>query len=187
MSEEPISISNLNDFIFCPVSIYFHSLEDDTDTMIFQDSCQINGTHAHEKSDLAAYSSKTGVLQGVGVYCDRYDICGKIDTFDIETGTLTERKKKIKTVYDGYVFQVYAQYFSLEEMGYSVKELRLYSMDDNKVYRIEKPETNPGMLKKFEDVIFNMKNFSFNNFEGDNKAKCSNCIYEPLCSFSALK
>lgn len=110
MSEEPISISNLNDFIFCPVSIYFHSLEDDTDTMIFQ---------------------------------------------------------------------VYAQYFSLEEMGYSVKELRLYSMDDNKVYRIEKPETNPGMLKKVEDVIFNMMNFSFNNFKGDNKAKCSNCIYEP--------
>ena len=31
MSENPILISNLNDFIFCPVSIYFHSLEKDAD------------------------------------------------------------------------------------------------------------------------------------------------------------
>ena len=27
MSESPIPISNLNDFIFCPVSIYFHGLD----------------------------------------------------------------------------------------------------------------------------------------------------------------
>ena len=33
MSELPLSISNLNDFIFCPVSIYFHGLDSDTDKM----------------------------------------------------------------------------------------------------------------------------------------------------------
>ena len=39
MSEEPIAISNLNDFIFCPVSIYFHSLEDGED-ILTKDSYQ---------------------------------------------------------------------------------------------------------------------------------------------------
>lgn len=48
MSEEPIAISNLNDFIFCPVSIYFHSLEDGDD-ILTKDSYQLNGSNAHRK------------------------------------------------------------------------------------------------------------------------------------------
>ena len=66
MSEQPLSISNLNDFIFCPVSIYFHSLDinnhwikrfDDEDSIyIFQlsSSCKIQkfGFARHEDTDL---------------------------------------------------------------------------------------------------------------------------------------
>ncbi len=52
MSEEPIIISNLNDFIFCPVSIYFHSL-DEEENILSQDSYQLNGTNAHKSSDSA--------------------------------------------------------------------------------------------------------------------------------------
>lgn len=33
MSETPINITALNDFIFCPLSIYFHLLYDDIDKM----------------------------------------------------------------------------------------------------------------------------------------------------------
>ena len=58
MSETPIAISNLNDYVFCPVSIYFHSLDYDTDTLTFQDSYQINGTAAHKAVDSSAYSDK---------------------------------------------------------------------------------------------------------------------------------
>lgn len=187
MSEEPISITNLNDFIFCPVSIYFHLLEEDEERILGQDSCQINGSAAHEKSDSATYSTKKSMLQGIWVYCEKYNLVGKIDTFDSSNGILTERKKKIKTIYDGYVFQVYAQYYALTEMGFGVNELRLYSMDDNKVYSIEKPERNPAMLSKFEKLIEEMNSFSINDFNQDNKLKCSKCIYEPLCSYSVLK
>lgn len=35
MSEQPIAISCLNDFIFCPVSIYFHALDADTENKKF--------------------------------------------------------------------------------------------------------------------------------------------------------
>lgn len=39
MSEQPLAISQLNDFIFCPVSIFFHSLETEENIMV-QDSFQ---------------------------------------------------------------------------------------------------------------------------------------------------
>ncbi len=187
MNEYPITITNLNDFIFCPVSIYFHNLDSDTDKMQYQDECQINGTAAHSKSDSAVYSTKKSMLQGISIYCEEYNLFGKIDTFDISKGTLTERKKCIKNIYDGYVFQIYAQYFALTEMGYNVKQLCLYSMDNNKKYLIKLPSEDIDMLLKFENVIQDIKKFSMGNFVQENKEKCHKCIYEPLCSYSKEK
>ena len=184
MSENPISISNLNDFIFCPVSIYFHSLDDETEKITYQCEFQINGSAAHEAVDNGRYSDKKAILQSTSVYCDKYGVYGKIDTFDVDRGVLTERKKRIQTVFDGYVFQLYAQYFALSEMGYKVKELRLYSSDDNKVYPVLLPEKDLEMYSKFESLINEMQTFNFNNFKQTNPLKCKNCIYEPLCSFS---
>ena len=186
MSENPIAISYLNDFIFCPVSIYFHQL-DDEENILVQSTDQINGSNAHKNSDLATYSTKKSMLQGIGIYCERYNLCGKIDTFDTETGILTERKKKIKTIYDGYIYQLYAQYFALSDMGYCINELRLYSMDDNKIYIIGKPENNQIMFKQFEKLIHSINSFNFDGFKQNNISKCEKCIYEPLCSFSLLK
>lgn len=187
MSEELLLISNLNDFIFCPASIYFHSLDYETDRLAFQDECQINGSAVHEGSDTGAYSMKKTVLQAISVYCEKYGLFGKIDVFDTEKGVLTERKKKITTIYDGYVFQLYAQYFSLCEMGYDVKFIRLYSMEDNKTYDVLLPENDIEMLKKFETLISDIQTFSLSGFEQRNALKCKKCIYEPLCSFSCNK
>lgn len=49
--DDAIIISNLNDFIFCPVSIYFHNLYGNRATITYQNSDQINGTKAHESID----------------------------------------------------------------------------------------------------------------------------------------
>lgn len=187
MSENPLIASNLNDFIFCPASLYFHGLDSDTDKLMCQDDYQLNGTAAHEKSDNGQYSTRKSVMQAISVYCEKYDILGKIDTFDCENGILTERKKKIVTIYDGYVFQLYAQYFALEEMGYSIIQMRLYSMEDNKVYPIELPNDNKEMLQRFEKVIADIQSFEIKSFRQTNPKKCSKCIYEPLCSYSANK
>lgn len=54
MSEQPLAISQLNDFIFCPASIFFHSLETEENIMV-QDSFQLNETNAHKHSDSATY------------------------------------------------------------------------------------------------------------------------------------
>ena len=130
--ETPLNITALNDFIFCPISLYFHNMYDGVDRNLFQDIYQLNGTKAHEAVDEGKYSTSAAVLQGLEVYCDRYNLIGKIDIFNKNTGLLVERKKKIKVIYDGYIYQLYGQYFALQEMGYEVKQLALHSIDDNK-------------------------------------------------------
>lgn len=187
MSEYPVLISNINDFIFCPVSIFFHSLDSSTERLIYQEPSQLNGTAAHEKSDNGTYSTRKDVLQAKNVYCEKYNVIGKIDTFDCKSGRLTERKKHISNVYDGYVFQLYAQYFALEEMGYAVREMRLYSMDDNKAYEIPLPQDDEKMFVKFEETLDAMTAFDVNCFSQNNVKKCSRCIYEQLCCYSCLE
>lgn len=179
--DDCILISNLNDFIFCPVSIYFHNLYGDRDTMMYQSSMQINGTKAHEAVDTGKYSGNRDIVTALEVYSEKYNLVGKIDIYDSKTYTLTERKRQIKRVYDGYIFQIYAQYFAMREMGYTVKRLQFYSMLDNKTYPVALPEENREMLGRFENVIEEIKNFYMDDFVQENAEKCKNCIYEPSC------
>lgn len=182
--EEVILISYLNDFIFCPVSIYFHKLYGNLDKSLYQSTYQINGTNAHETIDSKTYSTRKEVLQGIDVYSEKYGIIGKIDVFDVKTGILTERKRTIKQVYDGYIFQVYAQYFALCEMGYKVNKIVMHSITDNKNYHIELPDNNPIMKEKFENLIKDIHEFDMDNFVQHNEEKCKRCIYEPACDRS---
>lgn len=181
-----IPISYLNDFIFCPLSIYYHQLYGNLSTILYQDLPQIEGRAAHDTIDKRRYSTRKSVLQGIEIYSSRYNLCGKIDLFDIESGVLTERKKRIVTVYDGYVFQLYAQYYGLTEMGYCVRELRFYSKDDNAVHKVCLPEEDLVMKDAFEKVISDINCFQMDAFEPVNASKCRRCIYEPLCDRSLI-
>lgn len=185
--ENPIIISNLNDFIFCPVSIYFHNVEGNTDVMLYQEKSQLDGTAVHQSVDKSRYSSRKNMLQAIEVLSEKYDLVGKIDMYDDDKKILIERKKKITTIYDGYIFQVYAQYFALKEMGYNPERIQLYSYDDNKKYEINLPENDKIMFAKFERVIFDIKHFDIYSYVATNVSKCERCIYEELCCFSCLK
>ncbi len=55
-----IPITQLNDFVFCPSSIYFHMLYGDTDNILYQSRDQINGTAAHSAIDEQRYSDRKG-------------------------------------------------------------------------------------------------------------------------------
>lgn len=118
-----IAITQLNDFIFCPASIYFHMLYGNTNKFLFQSEKQINGTASHSAIDEGRYSSRKNVLTSLDVYSEKYGLTGRVDIYDQKEGTLIERKRKIKTIYDGYVFQVYAQCVALREMGYKVNTI----------------------------------------------------------------
>ena len=179
-----IPISYLNDFIFCPRSIYFHQLHGRISTRLYHDLPQIRGKAVHEAIDEQKYSTRINVLQGVDVYCSQYGICGKIDIFDIDDGLLTERKKHIVRIYDGYVFQLYAQYYGLAEMGYNILQMRFYSSDDNKVYPVKLPEQDLEMKTKFELTVQKIKTYNLFDHVQENPAKCRNCIYESICDQS---
>jgi len=184
--EETILISYLNDFIFCPVSIYFHKLYGNLDRTLYQDTTQKEGTHAHKTIDRGTYSTSKNFLQGIEVYSQNYNIIGKIDVFDVKKGMLIERKNKISKIYDGFIFQVYAQYYALVEMGFDVKKINLYSMVDNKTYNIKLPTKDKEMKVKFEEILKDIRNFDMQNFKQENVEKCKKCIYEPSCDRSLI-
>lgn len=181
MESTAIKISQINDFIFCPASIYFHDLYGAMNNMVYQSTYQINGTDAHSTIDSNSYSTKRSILTGMEVYCEKYDLIGKIDIYDSDKKVLRERKRKISNIYDGYIFQLYAQYFAMSEMGYKVDKLELYSMENNKTFSVEKPENNVEMMRKFEKTLEDMREFSLEEFRQSNKKKCEKCIYEPAC------
>ena len=179
--DDLIAITLLNDFIFCPISIYFHKLYYDIDQFIYTGEKQLNGLKAHKKVDNPSYYDAKNVLRGIDVLSQEYGLIGKIDILDLDTMTLIERKKKIKTVYDGYVLQLYGQYYSLREMGYDVKSLQLYSMDDNKKYPVPLPEESDYYSELFVDVINKLKTLDLMKFKQTNVEKCMNCIYFDIC------
>lgn len=179
--EQYLKISFLNDFIFCPLSIYYHQLYGSLSERLYYGVPQLDGKAAHEAIDEKRYSTHKNILQGMDIYSEEYQLCGKIDLFDTESGQLTERKKHIETIFDGYVFQLFAQCICLREMGYTVKSLRFYSSDDNKVYPVELPENNPGLFNKFKATTEQMQHFEVQNYKPQNKEKCENCIYNNFC------
>jgi CRISPR-associated protein Cas4 len=114
------------------------------------------------------------------VFSEKYHLTGKIDVFHLTKKSLMERKSHISEVYQGYIYQLYAQYFCLTEMGYQVEKLKLYSMDDNKVYEIPLPDETT--TKEFETFLATYQRFSPNSSDFVvYPEKCQNCIYHELC------
>ena len=64
----------LNDFIFCPASIYFHNLYGTVSSVSFQDVSQINGSDAHRRLDSGKYSTRKTLLSGISVYSEKYNL-----------------------------------------------------------------------------------------------------------------
>lgn len=183
--ENYLLISYLNDYVFCPRSIYFHQLYGKFKKSVYQKKPQIAGTLAHETVDNKTYSTRKNVLQGLEVFSQKYNLCGKIDLFDIDKKRLSERKRSIQKIYDGYIFQIYGQYFALREMGYEVDEIVLYDLSKNKTYPIALPEKWPGMMQKFEEVISNLNHYDLSQpTYQPNPKKCKKCIYSNLCDQS---
>lgn len=183
--ESYIPISFLNDFIFCPRSIYFHQIYGSFHEGLYQQKVQIDGKAAHKTIDGKTYSTRKKILQGVEVYSETYGLFGKIDLFEIESGKLRERKREIKTIYDGYVFQLYAQCFGLRELGYTVNSMALYDLVHNKEYPVELPEKDQCMMEKFKILLQKIKCYSLIQSEFvPLEAKCKRCIYSNLCDVS---
>ncbi|OGJ66924.1 type V CRISPR-associated protein Cas4 [Candidatus Peribacteria bacterium RIFCSPLOWO2_01_FULL_51_18] len=165
--------------------MYFHNLYGAFDVSVYHHRPQTEGRIRHRNIDVQRYSSSKRYLQGLSVASASLGICGKIDILDTETATLIERKTKIRHIYDGYLFQVYAQYFCLTEMGHDVRRIALHSLADN--VRREIPLPDDGWEKKMRELIGAIRTFDPNT-QGftQNPEKCRACIYANLCDSSAV-
>lgn len=182
--ESYILLSELNDFIFCPRSIYWHHIYGRYTTSAYHTTSQILGNIAHKSIDNRTYSSRKTVLQGMSIYSDTLKIAGKIDIYDTKTGILTERKRKIKKIYDGYLLQLYWQYICLSEMWYIVTGIRFHSTSDNATYPLALP--NHQDIQTFKLVINRFHQFRLDNKMKSNRKKCERCIYAWLCDKSLI-
>ena len=83
------------------------------------------------------------------------------------------------------MFQVYAQYFGLVELGYEVEKIVIHDRTHNKNYPITLTEEDKVMFEKFERLIEDIRNFDLSdpNFKA-NIEKCKKCVYSHLCDFS---
>lgn len=183
--EEMIPFTMLNDFVFCPASIYFHRMYDGVENLLFTGKKQIKGKSLHKNIDDNTWS-QSSVICGASFACQKYCLYGKIDKYYPKTKHLVESKAKIQNVYDGYVFQLYAQYFSMIECSYEVTKMSLYSIEDNKIYPVKLPESDEYMLSKFEGLLRQIRSFSFDGFSQANSEKCKNCIYSNACCWGSL-
>jgi len=176
--ESYIQISKLNDFLFCPKTLYLHSIYESFGQAAYHQTPQLAGKIKHENIDEGRYSTAKKYMQGLEVASEEYGILGKIDIYDIESQTLIERKNKVKKIYDGYLMQVWAQTVCLEEMGYSVKKIFIHSLSDNKRYPVDLPGKTG--RKKLKELVERINNFNPLLLLNHHCPKCELSIYGNL-------
>lgn len=177
--ESPISISQLNDFIFCPYSIYLHNVYMEADEDLYHATPQTKGRAAHSTVDNKTSSTRKGDLLALPVYSQELGIMGKIDIYRHSDKTLIERKYQLKQIYQGQVYQLWAQYFCLAEMGYAVEHLAFYEIVANRTIPIDLPGEEG--RRKLLDFIQKFKNYNPAQQIEVNANKCAHCIYCNLC------
>ena len=113
---EPVLISSLNDYVFCPRRCAFHQIEgiwaDNEHTVI--------GSLLHEHADEPGYETDQGMtlLRALPLVSERYGLTGNADIVELHDDTYipVEYKKGKRRKFDNDDVQLCAQAFCLEEM-----------------------------------------------------------------------
>ncbi|HOU75677.1 MAG TPA: type V CRISPR-associated protein Cas4 [Candidatus Dojkabacteria bacterium] len=177
---ELIQISKINDFLFCPYSIYIHAIYENFNTDLYHEKYQKQGKISHDNVDSQKYSSSKNILQGQPIYSQKYKLIGKFDIYDKKNKYLIERKYKVSKIHVGYIYQLYAEMLCLCEMGYEVKKMFIHSLSQNQRYEIDLPTREQKQM--FKDLIDSIWGFDPHQFKSpDNPIKCTKCIYNVLC------
>ncbi|MBQ8051593.1 MAG: type V CRISPR-associated protein Cas4 [Bacteroidaceae bacterium] len=177
--DDYISISTLNDFIFCPYSIYLHNVYMESDETLYHATPQTQGRIAHEATDQKRSSNRTSDLQALPVISEEFGLMGKIDVYKGNEKKLIERKYQLKNIYQGQIYQLWAQYLCMTEMGYDVLSLAFYETSTNKMHPI--PIPTEADIIRFRNFIHAYRNYDPVVPITVNPNKCRHCIYCSLC------
>lgn len=174
-----ISISTLNDFIFCPYSIYLHNVYMATDEGLYYASPQSRGRIAHDTVDNKTASNRKDDLLSFSIYSSKYRLMGKVDVYRRNEKMLIERKYQLKQIFLGQIYQLWAQYFCLLEMGYEVERMAFYEISTNKMIPVSLPDISG--VAQFNAFIESFHQFNPTDAININLNKCNHCIYCNLC------
>ena len=151
----------------------------DTDEGLYHAKPQTRGKVAHESVDNKTLSSQKDVLLSLPIYSSRYNLMGKIDIFRRKEKLLIERKYQLKQIFQGHIYQLWAQYFCLCEMGYEVEQLAFCEISTKKMIPISLP--NDKEIKQFLEFIERFRRYNPTESININPNKCKHCIYCSLC------
>lgn len=177
--EDYIPISTLNDFIFCPYSIYLHNIYIGVDEELYHAFPQTVGKAAHLSVDSKKYSTLKTDITSLSVFSEELGVMGKIDLYKQKEKLLIERKYQLKNIYIGHYYQLWAQYYCMLEMGYQIESLAFYETSINKMHSVNLP--TEGQKQQLIDMIEQYKTYNLESSIFINKNKCMHCIYCSLC------
>ena len=155
--EDYINISTLNDFVFCPYSIYLQGVYMDTDEWQYKASPQAQGKVAHSTVDNKTASNRANDILSLPVYSEEYGLMGKIDLYKRKEKKLIERKFQLKQIFQGQIYQLWAQMLCLKEMGYEVESLAFYEISKNKMIPVAMPTESD--LQNFRNFTSRFRSF----------------------------
>lgn len=179
MGEDFILLSTLNDYIFCPYSIYLHNIYMEADEGLYHATPQTQGRIAHNAVDNKRSSTRKSDLMSLPVCSQELGIMGKIDIYKGAEHHLVERKYQLKQIFQGQLYQLWGEYFCMREMGFTVEKLSFYEISTNKML----PQQLPGKKEwnELKAFIESFKTFDPSLPIETNHNKCIHCIYCPLC------
>ena len=150
-----------------------------TDESLYHAKPQVLGKLAHETIDKKRTSTKKDIIEAMAVFSEKYGLVGKIDIYKISEKTLIERKLHLKRIFQGQIYQLWAQMFCLEEMGYPVDKLFFSEISTKKFIPIKKPTEQD--LSLFVSFLDSFRNYDPSKQITSIAAKCFHCIYSNLC------
>ena len=152
----------------------------EADEDVYKALPQLAGTNAHIATDDQKSSTRKNDLIAMPICSDELGIMGVIDIYKGEQRLLIERKNNLKQIFKGQIYQLWAQYLCMVEMGFMVDKIAFYEISTNKmIYQPIPTDDNKQELKSFIT--------KFRNYAPDstvftiNTNKCKHCIYCNLC------
>ncbi len=105
----------------------------DTDEGQYKAMPQTQGKVAHQTTDRKTSSNRSDDILSLPVYSEEYGLMGKIDLYRRKEKKLIELKYKLKQIFQGQIYQLWAQMLCLKEMGEDVEAPAFYETSTNKM------------------------------------------------------